>query len=116
MNTTQCRCKNGGMSTVIKINAITVPEDSGEELGRRFAARQGSMEGTPGFQGFELLQPADDRNVWLVVTRWDSEEDFENWGTSQHFAESHAEGDAAPKRKPVGISSELWSYTVATTG
>ena len=28
--------------TVIKINAITVPEDSGDELARRFAARAGA--------------------------------------------------------------------------
>lgn len=105
------------MSTsVIKINAITVPEDSGDELGQRFAARQSSMEGTTGFQGFELLQPTDDRNVWLVVTRWDSEEDYQNWRESQHFQKSHGDDDGEPKRKPVGMSSELWSYQVAVTG
>ncbi|GFZ97563.1 antibiotic biosynthesis monooxygenase family protein [Nesterenkonia alkaliphila] len=104
------------MSSVIKINAITVPEDSGTELGERFAARHGSMDGTPGFQGYELLQPSDGRNVWLVVTRWDSEEDFENWRNSQHFAKSHGEGQEGAKKKPVGMSSELWSYTVSTTG
>ncbi|WP_300345328.1 antibiotic biosynthesis monooxygenase family protein [Nesterenkonia sp.] len=104
-------------SSVIKINAITVPKDSGDELGKRFAARHGSMDGTPGFQGYELLQPTDGRNVWLVLTRWDSEEDFENWRNSQHFAASHGDsGDGEPKKKPVGVSSELWSYTVATTG
>lgn len=105
------------MSSVIKINAITVPEDSGDELGKRFAARHGSMEGTPGFQGFELLQPTDDRATWLVLTRWDSEEDFENWRNSQHFQKSHGDGDSEePKQKPMGMSSELWSYTVAVTG
>ena len=31
--------------TVIKINAITVPADSGDELARRFAARAGSGSG-----------------------------------------------------------------------
>lgn len=105
------------MSSIIKINAITVPEDSGDELGKRFAARHSSMEGTPGFQGFELLQPADERSTWLVLTRWDSEEDFENWRSSQDFQKSHGEGEeGAPKKKPVGMSSELWSYTVAVTG
>ncbi|GGE67463.1 antibiotic biosynthesis monooxygenase family protein [Nesterenkonia cremea] len=105
------------MSSIIKINAITVPEDSGDELGKRFAARHSSMEGTPGFQGFELLQPADERSTWLVLTRWDSEEDFENWRSSQDFQKSHGEGEEGePKKKPVGMSSELWSYTVAVTG
>lgn len=110
--------------SVIKINAITVPEDSGDELGHRFAARHGSMDGTPGFQGYELLQPTDGRNVWLVVTRWDSEEDFENWRNSEHFQRSHGsssseqadEDSGHEQQKPVGMSSELWSYTISTTG
>lgn len=102
--------------SVIKINAITVPEDSGDELGKRFAARQSSMEGTAGFQGFELLQPTDGRNVWLVVTRWDSEEDYANWRESQHFQKSHGNDDGGERPKPVGMESELWSYQVAVIG
>jgi heme oxygenase (mycobilin-producing) len=104
------------MSSVIKINAITVPEDSGDQLGERFASRRDSMEGTPGFQGFELLQPTDGRTSWLVLTRWDSEEAFENWRNSQSFAVSHGHGEGEAPKKPVGMSSELWSYTVFTTG
>ena len=103
-------------SSVIKINAITVPEDSSDELGKRFAARQDSMEGTAGFQGFELLQPTDDRQVWLVVTRWETEDDYQNWRESQHFQASHGEEGGEQKRKPVGMSSELWSFKVAVTG
>jgi heme oxygenase (mycobilin-producing) len=30
--------------TVIKINAITVPRDSGDELAHRFAARAGAVD------------------------------------------------------------------------
>ena len=56
--------------TVIKINAITVPEDSGDELARRFAARAGAVDDQDGFEGFELLKPTDDRTTWLVMTRW----------------------------------------------
>ncbi|HEX4175623.1 MAG TPA: antibiotic biosynthesis monooxygenase family protein, partial [Acidimicrobiales bacterium] len=59
--------------TVIKINAITVPEDSGDELARRFAARAGAVDDQDGFEGFELLRPTDDRRQWLVVTRWRDE-------------------------------------------
>jgi heme-degrading monooxygenase HmoA len=33
---------------VIKINAITVPEDSGDELARRFAARAGAVDNQDG--------------------------------------------------------------------
>jgi len=47
--------------TVIKINAITVPENSGDELARRFAARAGAVDNQEGFEGFELLRPTDGR-------------------------------------------------------
>uniref|UniRef100_UPI0028AF60A6 antibiotic biosynthesis monooxygenase family protein n=1 Tax=Mobilicoccus sp. TaxID=2034349 RepID=UPI0028AF60A6 len=77
--------------TVIKINAITVPADSGDELAHRFAARAGAVDGQPGFEGFELLKPTDaDRHVWLVVTRWKDEESFQAWVSSDNFAEGHA--------------------------
>src|SRR6202043_3194957 len=55
--------------TVIKINAITVPEDAGDELARRFAARAGAVDGQAGFEGFELLRPTDDRRQGLGVPR-----------------------------------------------
>ena len=39
-----------GLMTVIKINAITVPADSGDELARRFAARAGAVDNQDGFE------------------------------------------------------------------
>jgi heme oxygenase (mycobilin-producing) len=113
--------------SVIKINAITVPADSGDELARRFAARAGAVDEQDGFEGFELLKPTDERTTWLVVTRWRDEEAFQAWMSSSAFQRGHAGageqtaghghgggergGDAA--RGPVGIASELWSYEVA---
>ena len=93
--------------TVIKINAITVDPDSGDELAHRFAARAGAVDGQDGFEGFELLKPTDDRTVWLVLTRWRDEESFQAWiGPSQ--GHGHGGGQA-----PVATSAELWSYVVA---
>ena len=117
--------------SVIKINAITVPADSGDELAERFAARAGAVDGTEGFEGFELLKPTDDRNTWLVVTRWRDEGSFEAWVSSPAFAHGHrseaeqssganpgghpggSEGAAEGAQRPVGMSAELWSYEVA---
>ena len=101
--------------TLIKINAITVPEGSGDELARRFAARAGAVDDQQGFEGFELLRPTDGRNQWLVVTRWRDEACFEAWVKSPAFAHGHAGADRpAPHGGPVSVSSELWSYEVAT--
>ena len=102
--------------TVVKINAITVPAESGDELARRFAARAGAVDGQAGFEGFELLKPTDDRTVWLVVTRWRDEESFQTWLNSPAFAQGHrsaAERAGGERPAPVGVSSELWSYEIA---
>lgn len=121
--------------TIIKINAITVAPDSGDELAHRFAKRAGAVDGQDGFEGFELLQPTDDRTTWLVVTRWRDEAAFEAWVSSPAFGAGHQTdapaGDQAPggghphagghphgatgegAQRPVGLSAELWSYKVA---
>ena len=75
--------------TTIKINAITVPAGSGDELAHRFAARAGAVDDADGFEGFELLRPTDDREQWLVITRWRDEESFQAWVSSPGFAEGH---------------------------
>ena len=100
--------------TVIKINAITVPPDAGDELARRFAARAGAVDGAEGFEGFELLRPTDARNQWLVITRWRDEASFQGWVSSPAFAHGHEGADRpSPHGGPVSVSSELWSYEVA---
>ena len=94
--------------TVLKINAITVPADSGDELAHRFAARAGAVDDRDGFEGFELLKPADDRTVWLVVTRWRDEESFQAWVSSPAFGHGHrsaAERSGADAAPPVGVLS-----------
>jgi heme oxygenase (mycobilin-producing) len=118
-------CHYRGM-TVVKINAITVPPDGGDELASRFAARAGAVDDQEGFEGFELLRPTDDRATWLVVTRWRDEAAFEAWRTSPAFGHGHrqATGSAAPESsaaghaaaghpRPVAVSSELWSFEIA---
>ncbi len=103
--------------TVIRINAITVPKESGDELAHRFAARAGAVDGADGFEGFELLKPTDARDQWLVITRWRDEAAFQAWVESPAFAhghrsESERSGEQAEAR-PVATHSEVWSYEVA---
>jgi heme-degrading monooxygenase HmoA len=95
--------------SVVKINAITVPAARADELVARFANRAGEVSNMPGFEAFELLRPTDDREVFLVYTRWRSQADFEHWLNGQAFHAGHA-GHA--KGGPVGTGSELWSFDV----
>jgi heme-degrading monooxygenase HmoA len=110
---------NDRAMTVVKINAITVREGSGDELARRFANRAGAVDDADGFEGFELMRPNDDRGTWLVITRWRDEDSFNAWVSSPAFAHGHRgpseragtdpDGATPP---PVGTHSELWSYEV----
>jgi heme-degrading monooxygenase HmoA len=115
--------------TIIKINAITVSDGSGADLARRFAERAGAVDSQEGFEGFELLEPTDDRTTWLVVTRWRDQAAFDAWVTSPAFAHGHrpepaaaASGEPAAAasgepaaRPPAAMQAELWSYDVALT-
>jgi heme-degrading monooxygenase HmoA len=109
--------------TVVRINAITVREGSGDELARRFARRSGAVDGADGFEGFELLRPTDQREEWLVVTRWRDDDAFRAWVASPAFADGHRSAaeraggadrgsDPEAPPAPVGAHSELWSYEI----
>ena len=86
--------------SVVKINAITVPKERADELVARFAARAGEVSGSPGFEAFELLRPADDRDTFLVYTRWRSEEDFQAWMSSAAFGTATGRTAAGPGEQP----------------
>jgi heme-degrading monooxygenase HmoA len=120
--------------SIIRINAITVPAEAGDELAHRFAARAGAVDGADGFEGFELLKPTDGRTQWLVVTRWRDEAAFEAWVASPAFADGHRGAEGAPARgghpggppgghpgggeggeRPVGVGSEVWAYEPVVT-
>ena len=94
----------------IAVNAITVPEGGGDELARRFAARAGAVDSQDGFEGFELLRPVDDRQTWLVMTRWKDQESFNAWVSSPAFMHGHSRPEGASQ--PVATMSELWQFVV----
>ena len=95
--------------SVVRINAITVPKERAEELERRFAARAGEVSKSPGFEAFELLRPTDERDTYLVYTRWATQADFDNWVNSAAFQHGHR---AHSSEGPVSNQSDLWSFDV----
>jgi heme-degrading monooxygenase HmoA len=92
---------------VVKINAIEVPEGAGPELEKRFAARLGAVDSSPGFLGFELLRPVKGDNRYFVYTRWETEADFENWRDG-----SAREAHSGERAKPVASGSDLLEFEV----
>ena len=82
---------------VVKINAISVPEGAGPELEKRFANRAHTVDGSPGFLGFQLLRPTNGENRYFVYTQWETEEDFQNWANGDARARTPA---SARSRSP----------------
>ena len=113
--------------SVVKINAIHVPEGSGAELESRFAARKHSVDGAPGFEGFQLLRPVSGDARYFVVTTWADEQSFQDW-QANGAAAAHAgppAGQGAPAghgaqdvdgaeapRRPVATGADLLEFEV----
>jgi heme-degrading monooxygenase HmoA len=97
--------------SVVKINAIEVPEGMGAELEQRFAARARSVEQSDGFEEFQLLRPVEGETRYFVYTRWDSEESFQNWVNSQAFQHGHARAESSDG-KPVSSGASLLGFEV----
>lgn len=93
--------------SVVKINAIEVPEGAGPELEKRFAGRAHAVENSPGFLGFQLLRPVKGDDRYFVVTQWDSEESFQAWAQGPARA-----AHAGERAKPVATGASLLEFEV----
>lgn len=100
--------RHAGRVTVVKINAIEVPDGAGPELEARFAARMGAVEGTPGFLGFELLRPVAGESRYFVYTRWETEAAFAAWSDGG-ARQAHGGG-----QRPVATGASLLEFEVVT--
>lgn len=97
--------------SIVKINAITVPEGSGEELEKRFAQRQHAVDHAPGFEGFHLLRPVSGESRYFVVTYWSDEESYAAWRDGDART-AHQAPEGAEKRRPVASGAELLEFDV----
>ncbi len=92
--------------SVVKINAIDVPEVSAQEFEARFAARKHAVDGQPGFEGFQLLRPVAGETRYFVVTTWAEQADFEAWrdgAAREHHDQS---------RRPVASGATLLEFEI----
>ncbi|HSX66558.1 antibiotic biosynthesis monooxygenase [Nocardioides sp.] len=97
--------------SVVKINAIHVPAQAGAELEKRFAARAGAVEKSPGFLGFQLLRPVAGDDRYFVVTHWESEEAFAAWRDGDAKA-AHASAPGEAPKRPVATGADLLEFEV----
>ncbi|QAY59713.1 antibiotic biosynthesis monooxygenase [Microbacterium protaetiae] len=93
--------------SVVKINALRIPEGAGIELEARFAARKHAVDSAPGFEGFQLLRPTAGEMRYFVITTWASEADFQAWRSTRT---PHA--PAGPGSPTLTTQSDLLEFEV----
>lgn len=107
--------------SIVKINAISVPEGAGPELEKRFAARKQAIDSQPGFEGFQLLRPVAGEDRYFVITRWADEESYNAWRDAEMASGTHgggahggqgAHGAHGGDRKPVASGATLLEFEV----
>jgi heme-degrading monooxygenase HmoA len=96
--------------SVVRINALDVPEGMREVLEERFSKRAGEVDTTPGFEAFELLRPTDGSDRYFVYTRWADAASFDAWMESRQFQQGHAQGGEG--QAPAASGAELMSFDV----
>jgi len=89
--------------SVVKINAITVPEGKGADLEARFVGRNHDVEQQPGFESFQLLRPVHGESRYFVVSTWADEDSYQAWRAGQ--ASAHHGGS-----NPVATGAELLEF------
>jgi heme-degrading monooxygenase HmoA len=99
--------------SVVKINAIELPEGAGPELESRFAARLGAVEGSPGFEEFCLLRPTAGESRYFVYTRWASEEAYQQWSATRSRG-AHAGPPSGAPVAPVATGAALLEFDVVS--
>ena len=97
--------------SVVKINAISVPEGAGPELEKRFASRAHTVDSSPGFEGFQMLRPTKGDDHYFIVTTWASEEDFQAWAAGPAKA-AHSGQHPGEGRMPVATGADLLEFEV----
>ena len=117
--------------SVVKINALEIPPQAGDEIVKRFTARLDSLKDVAGFEGFELLRPTGDTETrWFVYTRWADQASYEGWRDGDGARASHAQAssnenaanpsgsddsgsDTGQPQRPVSMGATLLEFEVA---
>jgi len=105
--------------SVVKINALEIPPQAGDEIVKRFTARMNTLTDVAGFEGFELLRPTSDAEArWFVYTRWADQSSYDAWRDGDGARASHAQqpGESeAESRPPVSMGATLLEFEVAVS-
>lgn len=85
-------------------NRISVNPDFAADFEERFRTRAGMVDQMPGFISNQVLRPVNPGDPYIVLTFWESREQFEAWTKSDAFVQGHARSSTLPKDAFTGPS------------
>ena len=95
----------------VVMNRIPVNPEYAEQFEERFKSRAGEVDKMKGFIRNQVLRPALPENPYVVMTFWESKEDFEAWVNSDAFKKGHARSGSLPLEAFLG-HAKLESFEV----
>lgn len=95
----------------VVMNNIPLSEEGIPVFEYRFKKRQTALNNVEGFQAFRLLKPKKG-NIYVVLTQWAAEEDYEAWKESEDFSIAHQNQTV----KPPAYFTERPFITIYTMG
>ena len=78
-------------------NRIFVAPEFAEQFEEAFRKRAGLVDGMPGFISNQVLRPVNPGDPYIVLTLWNSRDDFNAWIRSDAFVQGHAKSGSLPK-------------------
>lgn len=101
---------------IVTCNRIPVKPEYAAAFEERFADRSTLVDGMKGFISFQLLRPTKAEDPYVVMTFWESQEDFKAWTESEAFKEGHARSGRLPSDAFLGHPKlEIYDVLQSTT-
>ncbi|MDZ4844366.1 MAG: antibiotic biosynthesis monooxygenase [Chitinophagales bacterium] len=103
----------------VAINYIECSQDYVERFEELFSTRARAIDALPGFRNMYVLKPTAQQEKYLIVSHWDSENEFKAWTRSAAFLEGHKRGfEDVRKAKEAGLPppmhSDFKTYSILT--
>lgn len=87
---------------IVVCNRIPVNPDYAEAFEERFQNRANLVDGMPGFVSFQILRPTVPDMPYVVMTFWETKENFEAWTNSEEFKQGHSQSSTLPQEAFLG--------------
>ncbi|HJY63309.1 MAG TPA: antibiotic biosynthesis monooxygenase [Ignavibacteria bacterium] len=76
----------------VAINYISCKEHYKTRFEELFSTRAKAIDRMHGFKFMEVLKPQQNGDNYLIVSHWESEDNFKSWTKSPEFIEGHKRG------------------------